>query len=349
MSRPTLAISQPLRDWLRQDPTWDGLPWTLRAQLNWRALLGSINTSLSPPPSVDAEAELLFIAGPWRSGTTVMHELITAALGWTTPQTWQCMDPTAFRLRRAPKSVVAVARPMDGLQLGALSPQEDEFALLGLGIDSAYRAFWMPHRLSALHHTLDPAYWQGDRSWLNTWQLFIDAVRAPSAKLILKSPNHSFRMPALLDRYPNSKWIWMLRDGRSVFASNRKMWGQMFATHGLSVADPDALDRFLAQALTRCAELLESVAMQLPPARMAFCQQTDLRLDPAFHVQRVLGQLGLKFGPDERAFADALRATAQGRLDRYPDLDDLPHFCIEAIERFDAAQRRAPSGAPTSN
>ena len=343
-----MAISQPLRDWLRQDTVWGRLPWPLRAQLNWRALLGSVNASLSPQPPVTSGAELLFIAGPWRSGTTVMHELITAALGWPTPQTWQCMDPTAFRLRRAPTSVGAIARPMDGLQLGALSPQEDEFALLGLGVDSAYRAFWMPHRLGTLHHTLDPAYWQGDGKWLDTWQRFIDAVRGPSAQLVLKSPNHSFRMPALLGRYPNSKWVWMLRDGRSVFASNRKMWGQMFAAHGLSAADPDALDRFLALALTRCAELLESVALKLPPSRMAFCQQTDLRLDPESQVHRVLGQLGLEVGSDKHTFADALRATAQGRLDSYPDLGDLPSFCIEAIDRFDAAQQQALRGERSS-
>ena len=89
-----------------------------------------------------------------------MHELLTAATGWPTPLTWQCMNATAFQLLPAPPAQSGVARPMDGLEISPLSPQEDEFALLSLGVDSAYRGFLMPERLPELLHTLDPAYWQ---------------------------------------------------------------------------------------------------------------------------------------------------------------------------------------------
>jgi hypothetical protein len=340
MSRPTLALTQPLLDWLRADAAWSSVPWTTRATLAWRSRLGDWNARLSAQlaPTPPLPSEPLFILGPWRSGSTVMHELLHAALGWPTPRTWQCMDPTAFRLQRAPRHNVPVARPMDGLALGALSPQEDEFALLGLGAESAYRGFWMPHRLDALHHTLDPAYWLAHRDWLSTWGGFVGPLHGGQGRLLLKSPNHSFRWPALLAAMPQARAVWMLRDGAAVFASNRKMWRQMAQLHGLTPWDAATLDRFLAEALSRCAEVLASVSV--PPDRFATCWQERLREQPEAEVRRVLGQLGLADGIDQPAWAQALEATASGRVEQYPALSDLSATARAAIARFDAAQQR---------
>jgi hypothetical protein len=335
MKRPTLALSRPLLDWLREDPRWAQQPLRLRAFLAWRAALGSLNARLSAQQPTAALRRPLFIAGPWRSGSTVMHELLSAALGWPTPRTWQCLDPCAFRLQKAPRAGVSVARPMDGLELGPLSPQEDEFALLALGVDSAYRAFWQPQRLDELDHTLDPAHWlQAD--WLPSWEAFAGAVQGEGQRLLLKSPNHSFRLPAVLARFPDAQIVWMLRDGAAVFASNRKMWSQMFATHGLGKPAPGALDRFLAQALARCAELLET--LNLPSTQLAFCRQEQLQQQPQAEVERLLAQLGLQAQADSAPLQLALDRVAKGRVEHYPGLQDLSEEARTAIARFDAAQ-----------
>lgn len=338
--RPTLAVSQPLLDWLRQDPAWQHLPWSTRAAVSWRGRLGSWNAGLSDrlAPAQALPERPLFVLGPWRSGSTVMHELLHAALGWPTPKTWQCMDPTAFRLQREPRRDVPVARPMDGLALGALSPQEDEFALLGLGVDSAYRAFWMPHRLDGLHHTLDPAHWHHQPDWLTAWGRFVAAIQGPHPHLLLKSPNHSFRWPALLAAMPGAKAVWMLREGAAVFASNRKMWRQMAALHGLTPLDSAALDRFLAAALRRCAELLASNT--LPADRFTTCHQTQLRQQPAAEVRRVIAQLALADRVDKGSLEAAVQRTASGRVEAYPALDNLTDEVQSAIQAFDDAQRR---------
>lgn len=345
MKRPTLAISRPLRDWLRTDPAWRKQPLGLRALLAWRARLGSVNAALSaqlgPAPTVRAP---LFVLGPWRSGSTVMHELLHAALGWPTPLGWQCMDPCAWRLQRAPRAGVAVSRPMDGLPLDALSPQEDEFALLALGLPSAYRAFWMPHRLDELLPTLDPAFWQENADWLPDWEAFAGAVQGEAPRLLLKSPNHSFRWPALLQRFPEAQAVWMLREGEAVFASNRKMWRQMAALHGLTALDEAALDRLLAAALERCSELLE--APDLPAARLAFCWQPALQQQPRAELQRVLAQLGLAAQADEAKLQGALARTASGRVERYAPLQNLGAPARAAIARFDTAQQRVFSLRP---
>ena len=256
MSRALLAGSRPLLAWLRAHPSWRALPLALRSRIAWQAQWGSLNARLaaaSAPAAVPLRDPLL-IAGPWRSGTTVMHELLTAATGWPTPRTWQCMNACAFQLGRPASGNAVLARPMDGLAIRADSPQEDEFALLTLGVDSAYRAFWMPQRLDELTYTLDPDWWLAHPRWLESWEAFLQGVLRAEAgdrgdrRLILKSPNHTYRLRAIRARYPSVQVVWMARRATDVFLSNRKMWRSMFAAHALPNAriDDAALDAFLA-------------------------------------------------------------------------------------------------------
>ena len=342
MKLPTLPISSPLLAWLKTDTLWPQLDWRLRALLTWRAKLGSLNAGLSqqqanPPQNMRP----LFIAGPWRSGSTVMHELLAAALGWSTPLTWQCMDPTAFRLKNGPQQATSVARPMDGLQLGPLSPQEDEFALLGLGADSAYRAFWQPSRLQQLHHTLDPAHWLASDEWLSTWESFARGVQASASPgLLLKSPNHSFRLAAFVRRFPDAQVVWMLRDAREVLLSNQKMWQQMFALHGLSEPLPGALDRFLEAALRRTAEVLDWACATLPKHQLALCWQPALRDAPEAELRRVLHALDLPFASEVASFQQAVAKSAEGRVESYPT-QPLPDALQAAVDQLNTAQALA--------
>lgn len=339
---PLHTMDAALLGWLRASPSWRTLGWGTRAQLRWRSGWASLNRKLSEQRVADAPplAPPLFIVGPWRSGTTVMHELLTAATGWPTPLTWQCMNATAFQLLPAPPAQSGVARPMDGLEISPLSPQEDEFALLSLGVDSAYRGFLMPERLPELLHTLDPAYWQRHAAtWLPRFERFMAGVLASNGaagqRLILKSPNHSFRLPALLDRFPEAQVVWMVRDAATVFHSNRKMWTAMFAEHRLTQGHADGLDAFLGQALNRCAEVLTPVK-RLPRHQHILVTQDALATDPRGTVQQVLTQLGI--APAQTSALDAaLARTQQGRIDRYAE--PVPPDVAAAVAALDAASR----------
>lgn len=326
MGAGSLSLTRPLLQWMQADPAWATLPLRQRAWLQWQARLGSLNARLAASPQASdtapaaVEAPVL-VLGPWRSGTTVMHELLAAATGLTTPRTWQCMNATTFTtLPVGQRAKASAARPMDGLTVDAQSPQEDEFALLTLGVESAYRAFWMPHRLHQLHHTLDAAHWLADDAWLAPWERFMSGVlhTTPQARqpLLLKSPNHTWRLPAILRRFSNAKLVWMARDPAQVLQSNRAMWGTMFRLHGLTAGDAAALDRFLEHALARAADVLQMCVQQLPPSQLVMVTHEHLLADPAGTTREVLRRLALPC--DTTALAGALRKVAGGRVERHP-------------------------------
>jgi hypothetical protein len=156
-------------------------------------------------------------------------------------------------------------------------------------------------------------------------------------RLILKSPNHSFRLPALLRRFPEAQVVWMVRDATTVFHSNRKMWQSMFAEHRLTAGAADGLDAFLGEALQRCAEVLTDVPARLPTGRWTLVDQTALAADPRATVARVMRELGLNAAPGD-ALDRALARTGRGRIEHY---DQAPPAAARAgIAALDAAQAR---------
>ncbi len=336
-----LALTQPLRAWLREDPAWAALPWQRRARLAWAAQWGSWNAALSNalhPPEKPSLAPI-FVLGPWRSGSTAMHELLARAAHLPCPRTWHCMNAAAFALGAPPASDRGQARPMDGLPIYAQSPQEDEFALLTLGAESVYRGFWQPQRLHALLPLLKASHWQRHREWLAPWDAFLSHVARLEGRndrpLLLKSPNHTFRWPAIRQHFPSARAVWMLRDGQAVFHSNRKMWRQMAHLHGLQTVDGDALDRFLVAALLSSAEALRQALRNDDP--IVVVTQSRLREHPADEVRRVCEWLELPL--DEGGLAAGIHSVAGGREERYSG--PLPPDALRAVAELDAAQSEA--------
>ena len=158
MSRPLVfPVGRATRAWLRQGGKPSRAGWSHSLSLSWQGFWFERHLSLQRnlPPTAPLRTDPLFILGLWRSGTTYLHELLGACPGIQSPATWQCLSPATIRLHSPPVAGRAVQRPMDAKRIDALSPQEDEFALLALGVPSVYRGFFDPRRLPELTRWLD--------------------------------------------------------------------------------------------------------------------------------------------------------------------------------------------------
>ncbi|MCB1496736.1 MAG: sulfotransferase, partial [Bauldia sp.] len=86
----------------------------------------------------------VFIIGHWRTGTTLLHELLDCDPRFAAPTTFQCMFPESFLMtqrlvRPWIKRLLPATRPFDNMSFGPDRPQEDEFALLNTGMRTPYR------------------------------------------------------------------------------------------------------------------------------------------------------------------------------------------------------------------
>src|SRR5215831_18339578 len=115
------------------------------------SLLAGMQETLSRDQLAKANfRDAVLVLGYWRSGTTLLHELLCLDTRYTYPTTHACMNPHHFLLTEA--SVLArggpsTTRPMDEMEVRSSSPQEDEFALFCLGARSPYEALVMPEIL----------------------------------------------------------------------------------------------------------------------------------------------------------------------------------------------------------
>ena len=143
-----LPLGRDALAWVQQGgrPTRAG--WSRKLLLQWQSFWFERNLTLQNqlPAALPLHRDPLFILGLWRSGTTYLHDLLGACPGMDYPATWQCMSPASFRLQAPPDKGKEFQRPMDGMTIDNLSPQEDEFALLALGVPSVYRGFFDPRR-----------------------------------------------------------------------------------------------------------------------------------------------------------------------------------------------------------
>lgn len=288
MSSTALFGATRLADWIRSGGRpqrrisghrallWWHAYWFER---NWQAQVERLGATAMPDDPV-------FILGMWRSGTTVLHELLAGCTQWVTPHTWQCFNPSTCFLTGAPSRESVVDRPMDQGQIATHGPQEDEFAALLLGEPSAYRGFLDPRRLSECGALL----WPTASDTLPRWQTFIRGVAstASGTRLLLKSPGHTYRVSMLRALFPNAKFIWIGRHTGEVLASNVRMWGAMIDRYALWEVPAGAVDGFLQQALHACANVLDQCLDEMPRERMLWVDFEELRTDAKDVLQRVL-------------------------------------------------------------
>jgi hypothetical protein len=194
------------------------------------------------------DAPPIFIIGHWRTGTTLLHELLTLDERFTAPSTIECFAPSlchalGWLLRRFTFFLPA-NRPMDNMRVGWDHPQEDEFALMNLGLGSPYEAMIFPNHPRARHSYLNMTALtpQELAAWKDGFLSFLQQVnlrsrreqkyRGRARRIVLKSPTHTARLHILREMFPGAKFIHIVRDPCEVFSSTVRLWRALFDTQG---------------------------------------------------------------------------------------------------------------------
>jgi hypothetical protein len=243
----------------------------------------------------------IIVLGYWRSGTTLLHELLCLDQRYTYPTTHACMNPHHFLFSEASalaREGVSAQRPMDEMQVRPASPQEDEFALLSLGARSPYEALIVPRVLPEALKLTDPRDLSPDeqKTWREVFVSFLKgvSVRGAGKPIILKSPTHGARVATLRELLPDARYILIVRDPITNFESVVRMWRKMFETYAL---DPIPTDGDIREAVLvdrpRFESKLASATSDLPANRFAVLTYEALVADPVARIEDLYRQLEL--------------------------------------------------------
>ena len=250
---------------------------------------------------VPISAAPVFIIGHWRSGTTLLHELMVLDEKHNYPTTYQCFAPNHFLITESIVSrwlgfVLPSRRPMDDMATGWDKPQEDEFALCNLGIPSPYLAMAFPNHPAPYPEYLDMEGLSEEQiqEWKDALLWFLKRVTyKTNRRIILKSPPHTARIKVLLDVFPKAKFVHIVRDPYAVFPSTVRLWKSLNQTQGLQVPKHKGLEEYVFSSFERMYKNFQEQKALVDPENFYELRYEDLVADPIPQVQAIYEQFDL--------------------------------------------------------
>ena len=252
--------------------------------------------------------EPLFLLGFWRSGTTLLHNLLSMDQRWGFVNTYQAAMPDVFlagqnRVRRMIEKSLPPNRGVDNIPVDFSMPQEEEIAMMCSSGLSPYAFLHFPRTAEKaldylfVEERLDArerAEWKREFTRL----LKTASYYMGGKPLLLKSPSNTSRITALLELFPSAKFVYIQRDPYDTVRSYERLLRLMNDWHALQRSDFDGL-------LMKQLEVYRDMAMAyleqrelIPSGRLVEIRYEELEQDKVGQIRRIYDALGLD-GYDE--------------------------------------------------
>ncbi len=249
----------------------------------------------------DVRRPPVFIVGHWRSGTTHLHELMSLDEQFAFCDTYECFAPNHFLVtgKVFPKLVNLLLpnkRPQDNMLAGVERPQEDEFALVAMGAPSPYTRMAFPNNPPeyASFYDMENVDPQELKRFTDAMMYFTKALTFKKTKrLLLKSPPHTGRIAHLAQMYPGARFIHIVRDPYSLFASTRRLWVALDEAQAFQRPKHEDLDEFVFSTFERIQNAYQKQREQIDPASLCELRYEDLIQNPLGEVSRIYEELNL--------------------------------------------------------
>jgi hypothetical protein len=362
--RRLLGILQPaffcgftLPDWIR---LLRNNQWQVDAEYWPRALIATLGAGATSfltffedqidlqPLDEEKWRHPVFILGLGRSGTTHLFHLLARDPQFCFPTRLECYNPHTFLtlrrlgLHRWLGLFPAKKRYMDNVRTGWLSPAEDKVALCVLTSSGSRLRRVFPRTFDGC---LDAQSALSDIKAEHPD--FEMALAAFSRKLVFlhgryplfKSPEHTAAIPQILEVFPQAKFVTILRNPFSQFASLAAMERSQAMEWSTLQKPPEISDQMRLDIVSsRLRRYLETRDL-IPKKNLIEVNYQSLVSNQVGTLEKVYASLGLKI---PASFRTASGAAYQ--RNRHPELSpDLKDRIREAYRPFVAAGLFDPS------
>jgi len=278
-----------------------------------------------------AEQEIvapIFVTGLPRSGTSALLNLLVAApenrgvLQWEVqfPDPWPGSkpgdeDPRYAHLDKALKAM----RDSEFAKIHYVDADTPEECVLlhafaFNGVQLGFEIMLEPYRSWLLGQDLVPLYaYQKKQLQLLNW-------RNPGRQWMLKAPAHMLGIDAILEVFPDARFIWCHRDPQAVVPSINSM-NQMIL--GMYMGDYSHIDtaqmgRSVMEWYARSLEEGLAAREKLPPELFLDCSQQEFAQRPMELVERLCREFNLPLSQEGRAAMQAhVDANPKGKHGRH--------------------------------
>jgi len=333
------------------------LRWSRWRQIGLMPFFGAYNSTMAAVETLlqgrkiattEIHPEPVFILGYWRSGTTLLHNLISLDPRYAYPTLYETIFPWHFLTTETINTrltgwMVPKSRPMDNMEAHWKVPQEDEFAICTMCLVSPYTLPLRPFDLKEWTRSfrLDELSEEDRQRWFQTMRLFMKKLTVRYRKpLVMKSPSHTYRVKQLLELFPNAKFIYINRHPFDVFNSTLHLRTTLIGENTLgSPYHPDAENNVI-DTYMEAFHAYEHDRHLIPAGNLSEVKYEHLSADPMREISRIYEELSLGGFEEVRGrLAEQLKDHRQYKKNKF---DPDPHWrnevyrrCREVYQRFD--------------
>jgi hypothetical protein len=282
----------------------------------------------------------VFIIGHWRSGTTLLHNLMSQDPQFGCLRMFEAIAPgcsltTGRWLPSSLSRVMPRKRPMDNMEWPMDAPQEEEIPLAKISPYSGYLQFLFPNqsfhsfeRFVLLKNAPRGARNEVSRCLYRLMQ--IASIHEGGRQLLMKNPVNTARIALLTEMFPNAKFIFLHRSPYDVFRSTKNLHRKILA---LTALQPFTEETIEANVLAIYPLLLEQYLRDregLAPNRLIEVGFSELESAPIETVEKIYSQLEL---PDYATARKPIAAYAETlnnyRKNSFPTLTEREKTLVE--------------------
>jgi len=253
---------------------------------------------MMPPPD-----DPIFIIGHWRTGSTLLHQLMNLDPELSAPTLFEVALPDSFLTsypyyKPVMKWLVDKFRPMDMVKLGMDEPQEDEYAIYRICRFSPLESLVFPKSKEYFLNRYDTYIPANDELVIWKEQLIRFYTRLFYKKrktIVSKNPFNSFRIPLLISLFPKSRFIHIVRHPYDVVPSTIRMWDIVQQQNCLNSNAHRPTISEVVKVMDRLFTNINKDRGLVPSNRYTEVKFEELEKDPRATLQKIYQKFGLPF------------------------------------------------------
>lgn len=254
----------------------------------------------------------LVVCGLPRTGTTIVYDLLCLDPAARAPREWEWYvpwpapdaatfdtDPRIAQVQATYENWLAHAPQLADIQrMDCREPGEcNHGMMLHFGSTNFPAEFGVPLFADWLRASPPEGQYRTHKRMLQQFQW-----RGPRGRWTLKSPQHLFDLPALVETYPGAMLVWTHRDPLLTFSSLSSMIAGFLAAFGID-KDRRAIGRSVLDMWSAAMARAVEARASRPDieARIVDLAHRDVVADPVATVERIYDRFALPFTPEHRA------------------------------------------------
>lgn len=292
--------------------------------------------------STNIQFDPVFILGHWRSGTTLLHKLLSLDEQFNYPSVFQIYNPSTFlytepRLRQRLEKLPSQKRPMDNVKIRFDDPGEEEFAVSVTSLKSPVLGWVFPQNIHYYDRFL--TFKNCTQTEIEIWKKslieFLKKLTVNKAKqLVLKSPANTGRIKLLLELFPKAKFIHLHRHPYAIFRSTLNLYWQTISKFHLQDYNDTNLIKDILNRYEQIEQSYFEEREELPQNQLVELGFEEFETDRLNFLKRIYQKLELgDFQPVKYKFETYLNSINKYQKNIYENNEPWHKQVAEALHR----------------